>query len=108
MIAGTEGARSGSGPSGGERGSFVLERPAFEAELNECYGRYPASTADLEQRLHAESAAHLEWSPYRRKVHGYARIAEECLVHIFRHSPFYYELNSGAERHDLGSAGIGT
>ncbi len=57
--------------------------------------------------MHEESARHPEWLPAQRKAYGYTVIAARCPVKIFRHFPFYFELNTGRARDDLGEGGLG-
>ncbi len=88
---------------------FADERPALEAEFEAWYAAYPwPGAVALERQLHEESAAHPEWTPLARKAWGYRRLASACPVKVFRHSPFYFELATGAERRDLGTGGVGS
>jgi formate C-acetyltransferase len=87
--------------------SFAAERARFEAELETFYGQYPADVSAIKDELHAVSARHPEWSPYARKIVGYEAIAARCPVTVFRHFPFYFELDTGRPRTSLGGDGIG-
>ena len=87
--------------------AFLRERGAFEAELEAYYSDYPADTAELAQHMDVIGAQHPEWLPYRRKALIYETVAERCAVKVFRHFPFYYEINTGKARTDLGAGGIG-
>ncbi len=86
---------------------FMTERTQFEAELEEYYAALPTPMTALEEALHAESAAHPAWLPAERKAFGYAQIAERCPVKIFRHFPFYFEIDVGKPRTNLGEGGVG-
>lgn len=87
--------------------SFKEEQAQFEREVDEYYATYPRDLSGLEAELHALSAAHPEWLPAQRKASGYAVIAERCRVKLFRHFPFYFELDTGRRRNDLGEGGLG-
>jgi len=86
---------------------FLLERTQFEEELDCYYAGYPTNYRAFEQELHENSACHPEWLPAQRKSQGYSFIAAHCPVKIFRHFPFYFELNTGRARTDLGEGGLG-
>lgn len=86
---------------------FAENRSQFEQELEDYYSNYPSDLSALEAELHAHSAAHPEWLPAERKAAAYAVIAERCPVHVFRHFPFYFELDTGRRRDDLGEGGLG-
>lgn len=86
---------------------FGEERGFFEEELDVYYGASALDTSAWEQDLHAQSRRHPNGSPFRRKIAGYRFMAEHCPVHIFRHYPFYFELNTGRARTDLGTGGLG-
>jgi formate C-acetyltransferase len=87
--------------------SFQTERQAFEQELDGHYATYPSDLAAVESDLHALSAAQADWLPYTRKAAGYEVMARRCTVKLFRHSPFYHELDVGKARTDLGAGGVG-
>jgi formate C-acetyltransferase len=86
---------------------FPDEREAFENELEAYYGAPPLDIVAWERELHAQSRAHPDWSPFRRKILGYEFMAERCPVHVFRHCPFFFEINTGRPRTDLGTGGLG-
>jgi len=88
--------------------SFHAERRAFEAELDAYYAGYPSCLEPLESELHAISAAHAEWLPCARKAAGYEFMSRRCPIKVFRHFPFYCELDVGKPRSDLGAGGIGS
>jgi len=87
--------------------SFADERLMFEAELDAYYTQAPAEPPAWESELHAESARHPAWLPWQRKAMGYRQIATRCPVVIFRSYPFFFELQVGKPRTDLGDGGIG-
>ena len=86
---------------------FVAERAEFESELDTYFGAPSLNIGPWELALHQQSRQNPAWSPYRRKILGYQFMAEHCPVHIFRHCPFYFELNTGRARTDLGTGGLG-
>jgi formate C-acetyltransferase len=86
---------------------FEDERVAFEDELTAYYDKPVLDISAWEHELHEESRAHPGWSPFRRKVLGYRFMAENCPVHVFRHCPFAFEINTGRTRRDLGTGGLG-
>ncbi len=87
--------------------SFEDERAGFEKELEEYYATYPSDLSALEAELHALSAGHPEWRPAQRKAAAYGVLAERCRVRVFRHFPFYFEMDTGRRRTDLGEGGVG-
>ena len=86
---------------------FQTERAAFEWELEEYYSTFPTSMEALECELHEVSARQADWLPAQRKAFGYALIAARCPVKVFRHFPFYFEIDVGKARTDLGDGGVG-
>jgi len=87
--------------------SFQDERPQFEQELDAFYTTYPADVKDIEQEMDTISAQHPEWSPYRRKALTYEMAAAKCAVKVFRHYPFYFEIQTGRPRGAWGPHGLG-
>ena len=87
--------------------SFLEERSAFEGELDAHYATYPGNVAHIEREIRDISARHPEWLPYTRKAAGYDLIANKCAVKVFRHFPFYFEVDVGKPRTDLGAGGVG-
>ncbi len=96
-----------AGRSRGLRLPFQRVWAQAARELDEYYAAYPSDLSELEGELHALSAAHPEWLPAERKAAGYALIAERCRVQVFRYFPFYFELDTGRRRNDLGEGGLG-
>ena len=90
---------------------FHEERSEFELELEAYYGKFPADMSypeemvAIERHMDAVSARHPEWLPYRRKALMYETIAAQCPVEVFRHYPFYYEIDTGRPRTDLSGGG---
>ncbi|MFO7955858.1 MAG: pyruvate formate lyase family protein [Candidatus Brocadiia bacterium] len=82
---------------------FTDERAEFERELDEYYSTYPTDMSEVEAEMDRVSAEHPEWGPCRRKAIIYETVAELCPVKVFRHFPFYYELDTGLPRHRWGS-----
>ena len=87
--------------------SFQHERPQFEKELDEFYTTYPADVKEIEQEMDTISAQHPEWSPYRRKALTYEMAAAKCAVKVFRHYPFFFEIQTGRPRGAWGPHGLG-
>lgn len=87
--------------------SFLETRPRFEQELDTHYALYPTDVSDAERHMDAVSARHPEWSSFRRKALLYETGVERCRVKVFRHFPFYFELDTGRMRTDLGAGGMG-
>jgi pyruvate-formate lyase len=83
------------------------ERADFESELEAYYGAPPLDIGPWEKDLHAQCTANPRKSPFQHKITGYGFMAEHCPVHIFRHCPFFFELNTGRNRTDLGTGGLG-
>lgn len=86
---------------------FQAERALFEQELEAYYANFPTPMEALERELHDVSAQHPEWLPVERKAFGYAQISTRCPVKVFRHFPFYFEINVGKPRTNLGEGGVG-
>ena len=87
--------------------AFTEELPLFEQELDAYYGTYPTDVSDIEREIDAVSARHPEWLPARRKALVYEVLSSRCQVKLFRHCPFYFEINTGKVRTDLGAGGLG-
>ena len=87
--------------------SFTDERERLVAEFEAYYGADPLDTSAWESALHAACDRHPRWSSYRCKAMGYTYLTRTCPVHVFRHSPFYFEFNTGRPRTDLGTGGVG-
>lgn len=82
---------------------FTAERAKFERELDEYYNTYPTDMSKVEAKMDRVSAEHPEWGPCRRKAIIYETAAELCPVKVFRHFPFFYELDTGLGRYRWGS-----
>ncbi|MGD2174313.1 MAG: pyruvate formate lyase family protein [Candidatus Brocadiaceae bacterium] len=91
---------------------FTEEYAQFEEELDSFYSTYPTDMSEVEAEMDRVSAEHPEWGPCRRKAIIYETAAEMCPVKVFRHFPFFYELDTGltryrwgSHRHDIGGIG---
>jgi formate C-acetyltransferase len=80
---------------------------AVRGELEAYYAGFPTPLSSLEAALHEIHARHPGGSPFRMKAAGYQLMAEHCPVKVFRHYPFYFEIDVSKPRTDLGSGGIG-
>jgi len=87
--------------------SFADERSDFESELEAYFDAPPLDIGPWERDLHARSGENPQASSFQRKIFGYRFMATHCPVHIFRHCPFYFEINTGRHRTDLGTGGLG-
>lgn len=87
--------------------TFLDERGDFEQELDAYYSTYPTDLSIIERDLRQIPAQYPRQSPYEWKARGYAVLAAKCPVKVFRHFPFYVELNTGRHRTELGSRGLG-
>jgi trans-4-hydroxy-L-proline dehydratase len=87
--------------------SFSEERALFSRELDGYYSCYPSDSTELLRDMRTASAQHPDWFSYQHKALTYEFMASACPVKIFRHIPFYFELDVGKPRTDLGSGGVG-
>jgi pyruvate-formate lyase len=94
-------------PTRGEPGNTMDACALFARELGDYYSAPPRDIAPWEQELHRLRERHPGDSEFRHKARGYAFMAEHCPVHVFRHGPFFFELNTGRARTDLGTGGLG-
>lgn len=73
-------------------------------EMDEYYRTYPADVgrqeALLDERLSLDPGA----SAMEKKAWVYEIIARECEIKLFRHCPFYFEVQTGRTRNSVGSA----
>lgn len=86
---------------------FDDERLLFEQELDSYYSAPPFDIGPWEDELHAQARRQTAWSAFRLKALGYELMAERCPVRVFRRCPFFFELNTGRLRTDLGTGGLG-
>lgn len=86
---------------------FQQERADFERELDQLYATYPSDVGALKRRLDERAAGQGEATSYRRKALIYELAAEHCPVHLFRHCPFYFEVDAGRPRTSWGFEGLG-
>lgn len=80
------------------------EYKAFRDEFARYYGSYPTDVSMQEQALEARLAACPQATAFVRKTWVYETIGHDCPVHLFRHYPFYFEVDTGAPRNLLGAA----
>lgn len=78
----------------------VVKR-AFE-EFDAYYGTYDPDTERLLEKMESLYAARGDISSYELKARNIDCLCTECRVHLFRHSPFFFEFSSGRERHTWG------
>jgi formate C-acetyltransferase len=82
---------------------FTDERAEFERELDDYYSTYPTDISEIEAEVDRISDEHPDWGPCRRKAIIYQVAAERCPVKVFRHYPFFFELDTGLDRYRWGS-----
>lgn len=87
--------------------TFIDERPQMEEELERFYHTYPVNVDEIEREMNEISSQHPEWLPYRNKALIYEKAAARCRIKIFRHYPFYFELQTGRPRGAWGPHGLG-
>jgi trans-4-hydroxy-L-proline dehydratase len=87
--------------------SFFDKRPQMEEELERFYQAYPVNVGKIEREMNEISSRHPEWLPYRNKALIYETAADRCSIKIFRHYPFYFELQTGRPRGAWGPHGLG-
>ncbi|MHB1000821.1 MAG: pyruvate formate lyase family protein [Armatimonadota bacterium] len=85
----------------------MFDKTAFFAEYNDFYSTYPVDISNLREEWLAKDNADPDMSPFRCKAHLYEVAANGCDVHLFRNSPFYYEIKSGRPKNSWGLSGIG-
>ena len=86
---------------------FEYEKELFKQELDGFYSKYPVDIFHIKLEFDKFEETHSDMSSYELKAYLYELAAEHCDVHIFRHSPFYYELVSGRTRNSWGVDGVG-
>lgn len=82
------------------------DRAALEDELEAYFASWPHDLTPLREELTTLADAHPEWSAYQRKGAGYAFFARRLPVAVFRYSPFFFQIDTGRTRTDLGWDGI--
>lgn len=82
---------------------FGKEYDAFRQELDDYYAAYPTDVSALEQELDEKAACSRRRAPMEKKTWIYELAAEKCRVKLFRHCPFYFEVDTGAPRNLAGS-----
>lgn len=91
---------------------FAEEYDGFVNELDSYYATYPTDVSPLNEEIERMSEHCPEWGPCRRKAIIYEVAAKACRAKVFRHVPFFFELDTGLSRYRWGSlrsdhAGIG-
>ena len=82
---------------------FGKEYDAFRQELDDYYAAYPTDVSALEQELDEKSRLQPQAGAMEKKTWIYELAAEKCRVKLFRHCPFYFEVDTGAPRNLAGS-----
>ena len=77
---------------------FGKEYDAFRQELDDYYAAYPTDVSALEQELDEKSRLQPQAGAMEKKTWIYELAAEKCRVKLFRHCPFYFEVDTGAPR----------
>ncbi len=85
---------------------FARERPALDEELETYYAAWPHDLQPLLAEWLAVERSQPGWSHYQRKAAGIAFFAERLPITVFRHSPFFFVIDTGRARDDLGGGGI--
>lgn len=83
---------------------FADERKAFMEEADEYYKTYPADVSEQEKELDRRNKEQPDAAPIVKKTWIYQVIAKQCRVKLFRHCPFYFEVDMGRPRNSVGSA----
>ena len=82
---------------------FGKEYDAFRQELDDYYAAYPTDVSALEQELDEKNRLQPQAGAMEKKTWIYELAAEKCRVKLFRHCPFYFEVDTGAPRNLAGS-----
>jgi len=72
------------------------------AEFDEYYTSFDPCTAPLLAKMDELAAATAGESSYARKASMHEMLAHECPVHLFRETPFFFEISSGRGRYTWG------
>ena len=72
------------------------------AEFDEYYTAYDPCTAPLLAKMDELAAQTAGESSYSRKAAMHEMLARECPVHLFRETPFFFEISSGRGRYTWG------
>ena len=71
-------------------------------EFDDYYTTYDPCTGVLLKKLDELAASSAGDSSYRKKTKMHELFSRECPVHLFRESPFFFEISSGRDRHTWG------
>ena len=71
-------------------------------EFDTYYSTYDPCTAPLLAKMDALAAETAGESSYARKAAMHEMMARECPVHLFRETPFFFEISSGRGRYTWG------
>ncbi len=72
------------------------------AEFDEYYSTYDPCTEILLSKMDELAAVTAGESSYVRKAAMHEMLARECPVHLFRETPFFFEISSGRTRYTWG------
>ena len=82
--------------------SLHAMKPCVSAEFDEYYSSYDPCTGVLLEKMAALSSAFTDESSYAKKAAMHEMLSRECPVHLFRESPFFFEISSGRGRYTWG------
>ncbi|MBI2841996.1 MAG: hypothetical protein HYX78_01200 [Armatimonadetes bacterium] len=85
----------------------IFDGAEFFREMGQFYSAYPADVSDVEEEWRRRVRSGPGLSSFRCKALLYEVAAERCDVHLFRQSPFYYEIVTGRPRNSHGMDGLG-
>lgn len=83
---------------------FGLAYDLFQAEFERYYAGYPSDVRRIEAELDDRYAQEPSATAFEKKRWVYDCVARECEVKVFDYCPFYFEVNTGADRNLIGSA----
>ncbi len=82
--------------------SLASRRAKVEAEFDSYYKTCDAHGGELVQKLKDMATAHEGASAMALKALQIRLLCEECPVHLFRETDFFFEMDSGRPRHSWG------
>jgi len=80
----------------------LQRRSALQDEFDTYYATFDNQKDMLLGALQELTDAHPEDSAYMKKSRIHRLLSDRCSVHLFRHTPFYFEISSGRGRHTWG------
>ena len=83
---------------------FGCAREQFREEFASWYAAYPTDTGEIEKGLDVLLREHPRATAFEKKRWVYRAIRDNCRVRIFRYCPFYFEVDTGADRNMVGAA----